>query len=183
MNETALLTKLDCFQPLMKLNKEMIPPELRYDSDDIYYFPQKTEEIFDTLVEYTVRYHKNGQKEYGTKFYIKNYTLSSLFEKITNPMVHFDVYDLLTTRWREEDTTTIMYLISWDIEDGNKVFYFEYCYSCEYHNRGFKYLWVEQKENVNDFLEIVQNNMSSIKECIEDAILDHIKKIKLQQNA
>lgn len=149
MDKSILIQKLDKLTQLLNIPEDIVDEHLRYNKNDIYYFPQKTEEVFDVLI--TDLQNINTEKRIKSSFHLNNIDAHTLFEEINNPVLIYENYDLWKDHHdRNETTDQLTYLFMWDYKDDTKVFYVYYNYSCPYHFYKYSDLWTQ---TIDSFLE------------------------------
>lgn len=138
MDIANIIKNLDKLTNLLTIPNDNIPINLRYgDGDDDYcnyFFPQKTESVFEELICDIQHYYKNAKKKIYTTIDIDTNELYTLFEDIKNPVLIYESYFVFDkTRTRMDMGVAYTYLFMWDHTDGSKVFYLYDYYDCEYH--------------------------------------------------
>ena len=94
MNNRITFDNLNILTNLLTIPSSTWPDEMKYDSDDIYCYPQTTEEIFGDLVEEIEDYdEKIYNKDSGLRCDIGENKLCTIFENIENPVLLYEEYN------------------------------------------------------------------------------------------
>ena len=153
MDKIKIINNLDILTKLLNIPLDVIDEKCRYDKNDIYFFPQKTEEIFAVLINDIQKYYDKKPNYIKSIIHINNNDFYKLFEDIKNPVLMYEVYGLWGNRKCREDMSELFtYLFMWDYENENenKIFYLYSDFICPYHRLDYSYLWIQSHD---DFLK------------------------------